>query len=382
MTYNYLKVSNSIVKITRFSPVFCIVGLAVLVGCSADYRVRNDFRNVYDGLTDSYLVTLDYNLSSGQDYHADHIAVPIGGVFSFPTAITDPTLRRKENGITMVLESWNETPTGTGVGYDLGVSFDPVTESRTYYAQWTPIGGIGPAGGIVVYDKGDSLYGWRYLEMAVGASADQVGPWNSNIITQRSETYMDIGQGKWNTHKIVTQETYDVAIAAEIFNNYSIDSYHDWFLPSIHELQEAEAFLPDDTPYWSSTGYINTMNVLVFIKGQPSQSTSQDSDSPYARPFRAFKDEHPTVSVFYAANAIDATGEPPTDYNVYKAYDSGDDYEDEEAIIVKGQGTLVRPGFEFIGWCAVPGGSLPIATEGAALYSTDDMVLYAQWNPL
>ena len=367
MTYNYLKVSNSIVKITRFSPVFCIVGLAVLVGCSADYRVRNDFRNVYDGLTDSYLVTLDYNLSSGQDYYADHIAVPMGGVFSFPTVITDPTLRRKENGITMVLESWNETPTGTGVGYDLGVSSDPVTESRTYYAQWTPIGGIGPAGGIVVYDKGTVSEGWRYLEMAVGAASDINVPWHTAIYLD-IDTDTGIGTGKWNTYKIVGNFNFAYGVASEIFAAYSLNTFTDWFLPSLLELQCAAEYLPEYNTYWSSSS-LGTMAYAV--TGPSPEQRVQTNGDAFGRPFRVFKDEHPTASIFYATNGLDVEGDPPYDDVVHQSGDS---------VTVQYPMDLTRDGYVFSGWKTTPSGSGDTYQEDDEITLDRDMILYAQWT--
>jgi len=366
MTYNYLKVSNSIVKITRFSPVFCIVGLAILVGCSADYGVRNDLRNVYDGLTESYLVTLDYNLSPGQDYYADHIAVPMGGVFSFPTVITDPTLRRKENGITMVLESWNETPTGTGVGYDLGVSSDPVTESRTYYAQWTPIGGIGPAGGIVVYDKGTVSEGWRYLEMANEDFASPV-PWY--ILNLDIATEMNVGVGKWNTYKIVGNSNFVYGIASELYV-YSHDEYNDWFLPSIGELGYAEAFLPDDRAYWSSSKA--SVDTVYVLNGSTQETRQQTDENTYGRPFRVFKDEHPTASIFYATNGLDVKGDPPYDDVVHQSGDS---------VTVQYPMDLTRDGYVFSGWKTTPSGSGDTYQEDDEITLDRDMILYAQWTP-
>lgn len=369
-----LKSERNTVKITRFSPVNTTLFLIVLTGCSADYRVHCDLRAAYDELVDGNLITFDYNFPSS---HNDHLVVSDGGSVSFPASVADASLRKKQDGITMVLESWAEYPDGSGTSYPLGSSL-PITESHTYYAQWTVIGGIGPAGGIVVYDNHVVNNGWRYLEMAVGAGSEYSSwPW-STPASPYVDTSTSIGEGKRNTFKAITNEYYENGVVLEA-SLYTHDGFKDWFLPSINELLLAEPFLPDDVPYWSSSLY-STPYVYV-LEGTTSNHSHQQSDSiPHARPFRAFKDEHPTVSVFYVANSLDATGDPPADYNVYKAYDASDAYEDEEAIIVKDQGTLERSGYDFAGWSAIPTGGI-LATEGVALYSAEDFILYAQWIP-
>jgi uncharacterized repeat protein (TIGR02543 family) len=79
----------------------------------------------------------------------------------------------------------------------------------------------------------------------------------------------------------------------------------------------------------------------------------------------------PTYTVTYDGNE-NTGGEAPVD---------GNEYEEGQTVIVSGPGTLVRDGYEFVGWDTVdvgggdhydPGDPLTIATE--------DVILYAQWS--
>jgi hypothetical protein len=122
------------------------------------------------------------------------------------------------------------------------------------------IGDIGPAGGIVFYDKGMFSNGWQYLEAApleteVGA---QWGAYGYNI----SGTSLVIGSGKRNTALILEKlnELGENGKAAQISEGLNFDGYTDWFLPSRDELLEMMRFsgklnMPARYAYWSSSQY-------------------------------------------------------------------------------------------------------------------------------
>ena len=102
-----------------------------------------------------------------------------------------------------------------------------------YLQSSRPIGSIGPAGGIVFYDKGSYSDGWRYLEAArTDQSIDvQWGGYGTSI----GVTGTGIGTGKANTDAIVVSlgsGTY----AARICYDLVLGGYDDWFLPSKDEL--------------------------------------------------------------------------------------------------------------------------------------------------
>ena len=108
-------------------------------------------------------------------------------------------------------------------------------------AQWIYIGGPGPAGGIVFYDKGEYSDGWRYLEAAPASTEWTLTPWGGNG-TLVGGTGTGIGTGAANTQAIVAaygdeepdadRDDYAAKLAADL----SYGGYDDWFLPSRDEL--------------------------------------------------------------------------------------------------------------------------------------------------
>jgi hypothetical protein len=129
------------------------------------------------------------------------------------------------------------------------------TFGRTYN-----IGDIGPAGGIIFYDRGFAADGWRYLE-AAPAGTDFTAEWGAQG-RDVTGTYTAIGSGKQNTEFIVARlqlwgENYR---AAQICVGIEINGYKDWFLPSMDELDLMYLNLHrrglggfSSTLYWSSS---------------------------------------------------------------------------------------------------------------------------------
>ncbi len=111
------------------------------------------------------------------------------------------------------------------------------------------VGGYGPAGGIVFYDKGNYSDGWRYLEAAKSDHATYV-EWGGHG-TSVGGTFTGIGSGKANTEKIVQalgdgnytdRDGNEVELngnyAAKICDELVLGGHEDWFLPSRDELNE------------------------------------------------------------------------------------------------------------------------------------------------
>jgi hypothetical protein len=97
------------------------------------------------------------------------------------------------------------------------------------------IGGAGPAGGIVFYDKGGYSDGWRYLE-AAPRDADRAA-WGLY------EKYLEgmggaVGEGKQNTQLILEAlaQEGETGKAAQICAGFELNGFTDWFLPSKDEL--------------------------------------------------------------------------------------------------------------------------------------------------
>ncbi len=169
---------------------------------------------------------------------------------------------------------------------------EPVTSDITLTAFWNykeyPLKSQGPGGGIVFYDAGEEktssytgpdkkkvTYKWRYMEILTDNLPEAVtwGPDDENEHFPL-HTGLDIGDGRMNTNLMLNAEgEYP---AADACYTYCISSlYHDWFLPSKHELQKAYDVVPDligDKVLWTSSEfrsndtYYALNNVFVFNK--------------------------------------------------------------------------------------------------------------------
>lgn len=171
-----------------------------------------------------------------------------------------------------------------------------LTGCPTNPAVQYPVGGEGPAGGIIFYDDEadgtDDIPGYRYLEAApedlsINATTTFIfGFYKDPDSTQPKEvsgTSQDLGTGMNNTTLLVTAmaenayptvnfngdgEADDVvsgsptdSYAAKLCADYELNGYDDWFLPSLDELQEMYVQLHQnnlgsftaDLNYWSSS---------------------------------------------------------------------------------------------------------------------------------
>ncbi|MDR2537577.1 MAG: DUF1566 domain-containing protein [Treponema sp.] len=101
----------------------------------------------------------------------------------------------------------------------------------TYY-----VGAVGPAGGVIFYDKGNTIGGWQFLE-AAPASTEFVAPWGAYLKTINN-TETAIGTGKRNTDLIVffLRRIGESGKAAQLCDDLVYGGYSDWFLPSRDEL--------------------------------------------------------------------------------------------------------------------------------------------------
>ncbi|MEO6761462.1 MAG: FG-GAP-like repeat-containing protein, partial [Candidatus Saccharimonadales bacterium] len=135
------------------------------------------------------------------------------------------------------------------------------------------VGDIGPAGGVIFYDKGNNNGGWQYLEAApVDISSSDWGCSGANITTGVS-----LGDGKQNTSNIIAAGCEGGSSAATIAANYIYGSYNDWFLPSQAELNELygqKSLLGMSSGYWwsSSAGTTATARQQNFDNGSASTS--------------------------------------------------------------------------------------------------------------
>ncbi len=210
------------------------------------------------------------------------------------------------------------------------------------------VGGAGPAGGIVFYDKGEYSDGWRYLEaapsdlrvVAGNPSVDKSDPWydfgdeliifgyyksspnDRNLLFVNGLYYYDwrnctdtkVGAGKMNTELLVkamgsyAYSSYEgtettANYAAKLCDDLVYNRFDDWFLPSLEELYLMYDNLHRkgiggfaNNNYWSSSEYHNyAFGALYqdFANGGQSGFDVPDRVHDryydlYVRPVRAF----------------------------------------------------------------------------------------------
>jgi hypothetical protein len=185
-----------------------------------------------------YTVTYDGNGKTGG-------TIPTDGntYWTYQTVtVSDNTgyLRKEQvSGITYRFAGWNTAANGSGTNYTGGQTFAMGLTNVTLYANWVActVGGLGPAGGWVFYDKGSYTNGWRYME---AAPSDWVyiriwspsGVW----ITSGNDSRNAVGQGMSNTAAFISHYGTGSDYAAQFCESYTLGGYSDWYLPSKDEL--------------------------------------------------------------------------------------------------------------------------------------------------
>ncbi|MDA3812130.1 MAG: InlB B-repeat-containing protein, partial [Spirochaetaceae bacterium] len=217
------------------------------------------------------------------------------------TVVTLPTPPTK---IEFVFEGWFTSTNGGGTEF---TSTTTVNGNITVYAYWTPkpynVGDVGPAGGVVFYDKGFISGGWRYLEAAptdrnnhISINSGNGTVWGSVFIDITGANDTGIGDGETNTAAIITGTGLEMNYAARYADEYSLNGYTDWFLPSKDELNLMYTLRTTignffDYLYWSSSQdpldkrYALHQN---FSNGSQSSSLMKDNWNTKIRYIRAF----------------------------------------------------------------------------------------------
>lgn len=133
------------------------------------------------------------------------------------------------------------------------------------------VGGIGPAGGYVFYDKGSYSDGWRFIECA-SADLDKgyiFGWYRPDGTNEMVGTTDGLGTGKANTEALVKamgntayvseSGTENGVYAAKACMDYEEGGYDDWYMPSKEEMAELCSTLKANDIgvwqdyYWTST---------------------------------------------------------------------------------------------------------------------------------
>ena len=152
------------------------------------------------------------------------------------------------------------------------------------------IGQIGPAGGIVFYVTDGGLHGLEAAPVDQSATATW-GCFGKDIAGAEGTT---IGTGAQNTTDILV-DCAELGIAARLADNYSLNGFNDWFLPSQDELNELylqRAIVGSFTAidgYWSSTEQsLSAAWVQSFKNGNKLNLDKRENTVIGTRAVRAF----------------------------------------------------------------------------------------------
>jgi hypothetical protein len=194
-----------------------------------------------------------------------------------------------------------------------GTPQTPNKQTATPAKPVTPtykIGDTGPAGGLIFYDKGNSIGGWRYLEAApadLGPNkfiTEDPGSLPKNLFDMWEKTDGDkgrgVGKGKYNTEflMVIAQARGGFNWAIRLCDEYELNGYDDWFMPSRDELNFMYGNLHLKglgrfrlEPYWSSTGWQDTWGSYSawYINFEDGTAAYQNASQPRRfRPVRQF----------------------------------------------------------------------------------------------
>jgi len=160
-------------------------------------------------------------------------------------------------------------------------------------------GNVGPAGGLIFYDKGSYSDGWRYLEAAPAGwngAKDLLIIWGTHTLID--STLDSIGSGKTNTANIFSV-LGNAAYAAKACIDYSVTvnsvEYDDWFLPSWDELDLMYKNLYQKglggfeyAWYWSSSEADSSAAKYQSFQDGNRGAYSQKSTERRVRPVRSY----------------------------------------------------------------------------------------------
>lgn len=139
-----------------------------------------------------------------------------------------------------------------------------------------------------------SIDGWRYLE-AAPITGDTVATKYSNVTSSAIEsTGTAIGTGSGNTWSILNQSGYTGTSVAKYCDDYLVNGFSDWFLPSQDELDwmYKNLYLYDvgdlsANSYWSSSE-VSATNAYRQSFSTGLKSSSSKTTSYRYRPVRKF----------------------------------------------------------------------------------------------
>jgi hypothetical protein len=235
-------------------PVVVVVAvLAMMTGCPSNGAGNGGG----DSEPETYTVTFEKQGGIGG---STGVTTTVGSPMPFATAPTkaDAVFGGYYTGLNGTGTQYHTFGMASATNWDLPANTELI-------AYWFDVGGPGPDGGIVFYDKGSYSDGWRYLKAAPASTEWESKPWGGPGTEVGGDAQgQAIGTGVANTQAIVAEywdeEPYDGRddYAAILASDLSYGGYDDWFLPSEDELNEMYIHREAiggfaSTGYWSSS---------------------------------------------------------------------------------------------------------------------------------
>ncbi|MBN1616241.1 MAG: hypothetical protein JW875_02935 [Spirochaetales bacterium] len=294
-----------------------------------------------------------------------------------------------QDGITMVNArnagewcGWGTNPGPWNGTETLYATLPAITSDKILYAKWTPIGGKGPGGGAVFYDK--ALHGspfdkanpyaggWRYLETKTLVDTPIV-KWGRDGIYYGA-TLSGIGEGRINT--AILKDHTDAVSAVGRCRAYVVGVYDDWYLPSTSELLKRNEYLDTGAMgFWSSTESSSSQSYNV--AGSSDSLIVKTTDNNVSA-VRSFAGPEPAKMVAYVTVPAEIKssngGSVPSSPQLYPV--------DQSIPVLGNIGGLTHiADFSFMGWSTRPGGRGTTYSPGTTLPDdSGDVVLYPRWN--
>ncbi|WP_333599450.1 hypothetical protein [Flavobacterium sp.] len=274
--------------ISYCSGLFCTASPSIVTPCV--WKVQYDATGDNRYLSGYFDVNVDGTIKlhyGGQDYLGSWVFLFINNEFHININL---------EGTSQVAQDWNIDRKVIIAGDEIIIVNPPkdihLKKTCQNIAPYA-IGDVGPAGGIVFYDKGSYTEGWRYAEASpVDLTYFEWGCASSSIANSQDGA---IGKGLYNSGAILNfhdalTNFYTTPGVCDVANNgtvvakealaYQLNGVKDWFLPSEGELlllytnlQQQNLGNFASTIYWSSTeNDATTVKTIDFSNGQSVNS--------------------------------------------------------------------------------------------------------------
>jgi hypothetical protein len=158
-----------------------------------------------------------------------------------------------------------------------------ITNGRPVYGNEVNFKTAGYKGsyGYIVFDKGDTTNGWRYIEAALDTITAANAKWGCSG-TDVPGTLLTVGTGYENSNAIAAPCS-DTLAAANICINLKLKNASDWYLPSVdelnalYELKISGVITKTYLLFSSSQATANDCYVVDFSSGQQQQIIKSSS---------------------------------------------------------------------------------------------------------